>query len=170
MKKFEAIIKKFGAQGEKTGWTYVVVPVEIAEEIKPATKKSFRVKGKIDQHSIKGVALLPMGKGDFIIPLNATMRKAIGKRSGEKLRLQLEEDKSEFTHDKDILLCLNEEPEAKSFFFSLPKSHQNYFSKWIASAKTAETKSKRIAMAINAFTKKQGYPEMVREAKALKNI
>ncbi|MCY7409161.1 MAG: YdeI/OmpD-associated family protein [Chitinophagales bacterium] len=167
---FKTIIKKFGAQGEKTGWTYVIIPAEIASQLKPGFKKSFRVKGKLDNHAIKGIALLPMGEGDFIIPINAMMRKAIGKRQGEKLELKLEEDTAVFKHDKDFILCIDEEPDSKNFFSSLPQSHQNYFSKWIASAKTAETKSKRIAMAINAFAKKQGYPEMMREAKAFKNI
>jgi hypothetical protein len=44
-------------------------------------------------------------------------------------------------------------------------SHQVYFSKWIESAKTNATKTKRIVMALTAFSKKQGYPEMIRENK-----
>ena len=63
----------------------------------------------------------------------------------------------------DFIDCLNDEPKAISFFNSLAKGHQNYFSKLIDSAKTVETKSKRIAMAVNALAKKMGYPEMIRE-------
>jgi len=43
----------------------------------------------------------------------------------------------------------------------LPGSHQQYFSRWIESAKTDATKTKRIAMAINAFSKKLGYSQMM---------
>ena len=35
---FKAVIKKFGEQGEKTGWSYIEVPEEVASKIKPGTK------------------------------------------------------------------------------------------------------------------------------------
>jgi hypothetical protein len=168
MVRFTAEIQKFGKQGEKTGWTYIVVPAAQAKKIKPGFKKSFRVKGKLDAHPVKAVALLPMGEGDFIIPLNAGMRKAIRKREGDKLTAQLEEDKSEFVFDADFMVCLEDEPPALKFFKTLSGSHQRYFSKWIQSAKTDATKTRRIAMAVNALARNMGYPEMLRE-KAKKN-
>jgi uncharacterized protein YdeI (YjbR/CyaY-like superfamily) len=54
---------------------------------------------------------------------------------------------------------------AMEFFSSLPKSHQNYYSKWIDSAKTLQTKTKRIVVCLTAFSKKQGFGEMMREYK-----
>jgi hypothetical protein len=47
--------------------------------LRPGNKKSFRVKGKIDAHPIRGIALLPMGGGRFIMALNAEMRKEMEK-------------------------------------------------------------------------------------------
>ena len=82
---FSTTIHKFDKQGEKTGWTYLEIPADIAQQLVPGNKKSFRVKGKLDNHSIKGVALLPMGGGTFIMPLNSAMRKGIGKRQGAQL-------------------------------------------------------------------------------------
>ena len=76
---FEAIINKFDNQGEKTGWRYIEIPPVLAQQLFPGNKKSFRVKGLLDGHVIKGVALLPMGDGDFILPINATMRKGTKK-------------------------------------------------------------------------------------------
>ena len=76
---YQTIIKKFGAQGEKTGWTYIEVPAKIAQQIYPNTKKSFRVKGKLDALEISGMALIPMGEGDFILALKADVRKKIRK-------------------------------------------------------------------------------------------
>ena len=58
--------------------------------------------------------------------------------------------------------CLADEPAAIEFFKTLAGSHQRYFSKWIDSAKTIETKTKRIAWAVTALAKKQGYGEMIR--------
>lgn len=165
MVQLTTVIQKFDKQGEKTGWTYFEIPADIAGKLKPGNKKSFRVKGKLDNHKISGVAILPMGGGSFIMPLNADMRKAIGKRHGAMLKVQLEEDKADFVFNADFMDCLDDEPKAKQFFQSLPGSHQRYFSKWIDSAKTDNTKAKRIATSVNALAKKWGYGEMIRAAK-----
>ena len=42
---------------------------------------------------------------------------------------------------------------------------QTYFSKWIESAKTEETKANLIARAVTALSRKLGYPEMMRMGK-----
>ena len=162
MIKYSTTILKFDKQGEKTGWTYIEVPADVAQKLKKGNKKSFRVKGKLDNHFIKGIALLPMGKGNFIMPLNGAMRKVIGKRHGAMLLVQLEEDKSDFVFNPDLMECLNDEPTAIKFFKSLSPSHQKYFSKWIDSARTDATKAKRIAQTLNAMCRSMGYPEMLR--------
>lgn len=168
MVTFTATIHRFEKQGEKTGWTYVEVPPDLAQEIKPGNRKEFKVKGKLDAHPIKRVSLLPMGGGKFILVLNASLRKAIGKKQGAMLKIQLTEDKSEFIFNKDFMDCLDDEPTAKEFFQSLTGSHQRYFSKWIEEAKTEPTKTKRIAMAVNALAKKWGYSEMIRASQGKK--
>lgn len=165
MVKFIVTVKKFDKQGEKTGWTYIEIPADVAEAIKPESKKSFRVKGKLDNFKISGVALLPMGGGAFIMPLNATIRKGTGKRYGAMLKVQLEKDENPFQFNKDFIECLNDEPKAVEFFQTLAGSHQRYFSKWIDEAKTEPTRIKRITMAVNALAKKWGYPEMLRASK-----
>ena len=162
MIQYTTTIHRFGKQGEKTGWTYIEVPADIAQKIKPGNKKEFKVKGKLDKHTIKRVSLLPMGGGSFIMALNAALRKAIGKRHGAMVKVQLEADDSPFIFNADFMDCLNDEPEAIKFFQTLAGSHQRYFSKWIDDAKTEPTKTKRIAIAVTALSKKQGYPEMLR--------
>jgi uncharacterized protein YdeI (YjbR/CyaY-like superfamily) len=116
-------------------------------------------------HAITQVSLLPMGGGLFILVLNAAMRKAIGKRHGAMVNVQLQVDESPFVFNKDFITCLEDEPAAKEFFQGLPGSHQRYFSKWIDEAKTVETRVKRINMSVNALSRKMGYGEMIREAK-----
>ena len=162
MVEFTALLEKFGKQGEKTGWTYFIIPAKVANKIKAKTKKSFKVKGKLDNHSIKGISLLPMGEGDFIMPVNGVMRKHLKKQKGEKILVRIQEDKTPVLQSEDLLLCLEEELKAKTFFEKLPKSHQNYYSKWIESAKTDSTKAKRIAQAVNGFKMQLNYPEMMR--------
>jgi hypothetical protein len=157
---------KFEKQGEKTGWTYIVIPEDIAQQLKPGNRKSFRVKGKLDKHQIEAVALMPMGDGSFIMPVNAEMRKAIAKRAGAQLVVQIEEDDNpDPVSSPELMECLEDEPEALAFFNSLAKGHRNYFMKWIESAKTEPTKAKRIAQAVTALARKQDYPSMMRANK-----
>lgn len=159
---FTAEVKKFGSQGEKTGWTYITVPQKISEKLKPGTKRSFRVKGSIDSHPIKAVALIPIGEGDFIIAVNAEMRKAIRKQKGAKVEVKLEEDTSAFIMSPGLMACLEDEPVAMAYFNSLLPSHQRYYSKWVESAKTDPTRTRRIAMTINAMVNRIGFAEMLR--------
>ena len=165
MIQFTTTIKQFDQQGEKTGWTYIEIPSDIAEKLMPGTRKGFRVKGKLDGLSIKGIALLPMGGGNFILTLNADIRKGIRKKKGAMLNVKLQIDPEGYKLNEDFMACLNDEPTARSFFDSLSGSHRNYFSKWIDSAKTEPTKTKRIVMAVNALAKKWGFPEMLRNSK-----
>lgn len=162
MVQFTATIHKFDKQGEKTGWTYVEIPADIAQKLAPGNKKSFRIKGKLDNYAIEGAALLPMGGGVFILPLNASMRKGIGKRQGAMLQLKLKVDAKTYELNKEFMECLADEPKAMEFFNSFPRSVQNYYSKWIESAKTETTKTKRIASAVNSLSKKMDYGQMLR--------
>ncbi len=165
---FKTTILKFGKQGEKTGWTYIVVTQKIAQQLKPDFKKSFRVKGKLDELEIKAVALIPMGEGEFIMPLKAEIRKQLKKQKGAELLVQLEVDDTALLPSADLLACLQDEPTALAYFTKLPKSHQNYYTNWIESAKTEPTKAKRIAQAITAFSRGMNYGEMMRAIKAEK--
>lgn len=163
MIKFETTLLKFDKQGEKTGWTYISISEKIAQQLKPGNKKSFRVKGKIDEHPIKSMALIPMGEGDFIMAINADMRKILMKRKGDKVKLALQIDNAVPEISPGLIICMEDEPQAEAYFSKLPGSHQQYFSRWIESAKTESTKTKRITMAVNAFCRKLTYPEMIRE-------
>ena len=165
MVKFTATILQFEKQGEKTGWSYITIPGDIAAKLKSG-KKSFRVKGKLDNFPIKQIALLPMGSGDFIMPINATIRKGTGKRKGAMLKVELEADNKEFKLSSDFMECLADEPQALTFFKTLTPGHQRYFSKWIDEAKTEPTKTKRIVQAVNGLSNKFGFGEMLRDLKS----
>jgi hypothetical protein len=166
MVKFTAKIHQFAAQGEKTGWTYIEVPQDLAEALMPGNKKSFRVKGKLDAFSIAGVALLPMGAGNFILPLNAAMRRGTGKKKGGMLQAQLSVDKAPLYIPPAFLECLEDEPEAKAFFNALKLSQRNYYIKWLGGVKSDEAVAKRIAQAIDALARGRDFVTMIRGLKA----
>jgi hypothetical protein len=164
-----ATIHQFGKKGEKTGWHFLDIPAHIAQELKTHCKVSFRVKGKIDEVEINGVALIPMGEGDFILALKKDLLKKIGKRKGAVVSLSIEEDKDfKFEIPEDLEICLADLQEVSEQFYKLPKSHQNYYIKWINESKTETTRVKRIAQTLQAIELKMNYPEMRRYNKGLK--
>ncbi len=160
---YTTTILRFAEMGEKTGWMYIEIPADVAEQINPGVKKSYRVIGKFDKYKIEKVALLPMGEGTFIIPFNAQMRKGTGKKNGGILKVALELDERTIPINAELIACLEDEPSALKFFKSLPKSHQGYFSKWIDTAKTDATKAKRIAESVNGLLKRKDFGAMLRE-------
>ena len=165
MIRFTAVIEQYQAMGEKTGWRYIKVPAALASQLMPGHKKSFRVKGKLNDYVFAQTALIPMGEGEFIMPMNATIRKETGAVTGTKLQVQMSVDKSPLLVNAELLECLQDEPDAQAHFNKMAPSHQMYFSKWIESAKTDATRSKRIAQTVTAMLHKQDYNEMIRANK-----
>ncbi len=80
------------------------------------------------------------------------------------LVVKLEEDKDyKVDMPADLQECFDFDPEALVQFNSLATSHRNYFIKWIESAKTEETRAKRIINTVNAMLRKWSYNVMIRE-------
>lgn len=164
MVDFNAMMLQFAEQGEKTGWTYIEIPAGIALQMKPGNKKSFRVRGMLDALPVRGMALMPMGDGNFIMALKADVRKKLHKNAGAMLQARLEEDVDfKVEMPADLQECFDFEPEAAQFFNSLAKSHREYFIKWINDAKTSETRAKRIVNTVNAMLRKWAFNVMIRE-------
>ena len=168
MTTFTTTIHQFADAGEKTGWTYIEIPADIAQALFPGNKKAFRVKGKLDHFAVSSVAVMPMGNGSFIMAINAAMRKGIGKRRGAMLKVSLEKDDSPQEIVPELLECLADDPEALAYFRSLAPSHQRYFSKWVDDAKTEPTKVKRLALCLSALSRHMGYSAMIREQQGKK--
>ena len=162
---FSTTILKYGKQGEKTGWTFIEIPAKLAQILQSESKQSFRVKGTLDDHQINGVALIPVGGGDYIMALNADLRRAIKKPVGAILKVQIALDEKPYQVNSTFLQCLADEPAALVYFKLLPLAHQNYFSKWIEAAKTEPTKIKRIGQSVAALALKMGFPEMLKQKK-----
>lgn len=162
---FNAIIQKYSNKGEKTGWTYVDVPTDILIKLKLKSKKDFRIKGLMDDVKFERLSCYPIGEGNYIIAINAELRKKLGKKEGAVISIRMEPDKSEALKSQELIDCLTEDKEAYKQFNLLLKSHQNYFHRYIYSAKGEATKAGRIVNVINAMYKKQNFPEMIRSLK-----
>ncbi|WP_316839929.1 YdeI/OmpD-associated family protein [Pedobacter gandavensis] len=169
MVTFKAEIERFSEMGEKTGWTYIFIPFAIANEIKADCRKSYRVKGRLDQLVVEGLALVPMGEGDFIIALNGPLREKLKKEKGAVLEVSLEEDLTfKILMPEDLETCLSDEPQWLESFLKLPKSHQNYYINWLNSAKTEPTRTKRLVKIVTAMDKDWDFGTMMRDGKPRK--
>jgi len=160
MIKFKAAIED---KKNYIGWIHIIVPAKIAVKLHDTDKKSFKVKGKLDDHAFSGINLLPAGGGDYFMAINATLRKAIRKKQGDTIIVTLEKDSTDYAVPADIMECLHDEPAALAFFESLPRGHRNYFCKWVDTAKTTSTRSNRIAIMVTALAKRMDFGTMLRE-------
>jgi uncharacterized protein YdeI (YjbR/CyaY-like superfamily) len=97
--------------------------------------------------------------------LNGDLRKKLKKQKGDKVVVKIELDNSEFEMDATMMECIEDDEIANEYFNTFPASHQRYYSKWVQSAKTDETKAKRIAQILISLHLKQNYAEMIRSNK-----
>ena len=146
------LLEKFPCKG---GWTYTEIP-EIPQD-KHSPFGWVKVKGSIDGFEIRKYHLMPLGNGNLFLPVKADIRKKIKKQAGDCVHVILYPDNDPLEVPEELLLCLQEEPEALQFFNSLSESEQHNYVKWIYSAKTDQTKVDRIAKTIDRLIKKQKY-------------
>ena len=62
MIEFTTIMLQFAEQGEKTGWTYIEIPADIAQQLKPGTRTSYRVRGMLDAVPVRFAVIVPAEK------------------------------------------------------------------------------------------------------------
>lgn len=144
-------LEKFDGKG---GWTYAVL-----HDIR--YKKTFpfgwvKVKGKIDDCEIN-CNLMRYGKEQLFLPVKAEIRKKIGKKEGDWVRVLLYADDSLIQIPEELLLCLMDEPKAHETFLKFSQSEQKAYINWIAAAKKEETRIDRIAQTVNRVLKGQKF-------------
>lgn len=144
------LLEKFPGKG---GWTYVRIPEIIKEN-----RKNFgmvKVRGTVDGVEIRKFHIMPMGSGGMFFPVNADIRRKIKKQEGDQVHIILFPDLEPLEVPEEMMLCLEEEPQALRFFKSLSESEQKFYIDWIYSAKKEETRISRLAKTINRLLRGQ---------------
>lgn len=140
--QFQAVVQLNG----KTA-TGIEVPEKILTNLGSSKRPAVRV-------TIRGYTFRTtvgvMG-GRYLIPLSAEHRTAAGVAAGDEVEVQIELDTEprELSLPADFSEALDVVPEAKRFFEGLSYSNQRRFLINIESAKTLETRMRRIDKAIS---------------------
>ncbi|HPH45409.1 MAG TPA: YdeI/OmpD-associated family protein [Chryseolinea sp.] len=137
-------LEKFEGKG---GWTFARIP-EILQD-KKAHFGWVKVRGTIDGYEIRKYHLMPMGNGKLFLPVKVEIRKKIKKNVGDLVHVILYPDNEPLEVPEEMLLCLQDEPKALTFFNSLSESERKFYIEWIYSAKKEETKVDRLTKSIN---------------------
>ena len=142
------VLEKISGKG---GWTFARIP-----EILQDKKSPFgwvKVRGTIDGYEIRKYHLMPMGNGNLFLPVKAEIRKIINKKEGDTVHIILFKDNEPLEVPEEMMLCLEDEPQALTFFNKLTESEQKFYIQYIYSAKKEETKIVRLAKTINKLVK-----------------
>lgn len=148
----EFLLQKIPGKG---GWTYADLP-----QVAPDSKAPFgwvKVRGTIDGIEIRNYHLMPYGNGKLFLPVKAEIRKKIKKEAGDYVHITLYPHNGPAEVPEEMLLCLQDEPEAFHFFNSLTENEKLNYLKWIYSAKTDEAKADRIAKTLDRLARHQKF-------------
>jgi Bacteriocin-protection, YdeI or OmpD-Associated/Domain of unknown function (DUF1905) len=133
------------------GGAGVVVPFDVEQAF---GKKRVPIKATIDGVPYRG-SLVRMGGPCHLLIVLKEIREKIGKGPGDEVDIVLEED----TEPRVVRIPANLEkalknaPGAKTLFTKLSYTHQREYVRWIEGAKRPETRTKRIAQAIDLLAR-----------------
>jgi hypothetical protein len=125
--------------------TFLHVPPELVEALGPKTRVPVRV--TINGYTYRST-IAPMG-GEFLLPLNRSNRAGAAVAAGDVVDVALERDDDEraVAVPGELAAALADDPGAAEAFGRLSYSHQREYAEWIAGAKRADTKARRVAQA-----------------------
>jgi Bacteriocin-protection, YdeI or OmpD-Associated/Domain of unknown function (DUF1905) len=142
--KFRAIVQLSG----KTA-TGIQVPAEVVAHLGSSRRPPLRV--TINGHTYRST-VAPMG-GVFMLPISADNRMLANVSAGDEVEVEVEPDDEprEVNVPPDFLEALDRDADARRFFDGLSSSNKQRLVLSIEGAKTAETRLRRIAKAVETL-------------------
>ena len=139
----------------KGGWTFVRLP-SVGPEYK-GKWGTVKVKGTVDNYELMAYSLMPIKTGELFLPIKAEIRKHIGKTEGDRVQITLyaEQPLPPLAVPEDLLLCLEDEPEAHNTYLNCTEHQKKAFLDWIGEAANDDTRIQRIVRTINMLLNRQ---------------
>jgi hypothetical protein len=131
-----------GAEGSGV---FIEVPLDV-----PAVFGRARpaVRGTIDGHPFRSTVAVYGGR--YYLPVKRALREAAGVAAGDAVVVELEADQEPRTVEPpaDLAAALAGDPQAHAAFAALSHTHQREYAEWVAEAKRAETRRRRVEQAV----------------------
>jgi len=149
MESFRAVIESNG----KTA-TGIEVPTSVVEALGSGKKPKVRV--TVAGYTYRS-SVASMG-GRYLLPVSADVRQESGVAAGDEVEVSLELDTEPRTVEvpADFATALGTDDAARTFFDGLSYSQQRWFVLGIESAKTQETRQRRIDQAVARLASGRG--------------
>lgn len=127
-------------------WSFLVLPAEASAKL--PTRSMISVEGTLQGHAF-GATLQPDGQGSHWLKVNKTLREAAGVSAGDTLALEITPvtEEPEPRVPAALRQALNANPVAKAQWSDITPVARRDWIHWIASAKQAQTRARRIASA-----------------------
>ena len=137
------------------GGVFFEVPLDV-----PATfgKARAPVRGTINGHPFRSTVAVYGGR--YYLPVRRSLREAAGVAAGDAVVVELEPDDQPRTVDPpaDLAGALAADPEAKAAFDGLSFTHQREYAEWVAEAKRADTRRRRVEQATQMLRDGRRHP------------
>jgi hypothetical protein len=142
-----AFSSKLVRPGVVGAWT--LAPVPEAAAASAGFRARLRVQGTIDGVPFRS-SLLPRGGGELFVVVNSEVRERIGKSVGEAVRFELELDSRPVVVNLPPTLrrALDRDAPANAAFAKFTPSQRTAYARWVADAKQAATRDRRVVSAV----------------------
>jgi hypothetical protein len=133
--RFEAVLQAEGAG------VFIEVPLDVPGVFGRARPA---IRGTIAGHPFRSTIAVYGGR--FYLPVKRALREAAGVAAGDTVLVELELDQTPRTVEPpaDLRAALAADPEAGAAFERLSYTHRKEYAEWVAEAKRAETRRRRV--------------------------
>jgi hypothetical protein len=142
--KFQA---KLIPRGPKDAWTFMPIPFSVEKAF--GTKARVAVAGTVNGFAFRN-SIMPEGDGTHAMMFGKELQAGAKAKQGDTVSVVMWIDDQPRPVDvpKELQTALKKNAKAAQAFEALAPSHKKEYSVWIAAAKQAETKQRRVAKAV----------------------